>query len=457
MAKITGSLSQYPARVSFVAFVLLILLGTVLLCAPASHAKADQPITWLEGLFTCVSSVCVTGLTVRSTGNDFSLFGQLVIMVLCQIGGVGILTITNFVMLQFGGALDLRDKRLLKETLGTEGSVNFRWVLKNVLFYTLIAEFLGAFVLFVRFSLEMTWLQAAWHAVFHSVTAFCNAGFSLNDSNLIAYQSDWTVILTISLLVIGGGLGFPVILDLLRQRRKPWSERFDGLHLHSKLILLGTGALLLVGTLSFMLFEWNDSLRGKDWQSKVLIPFFQSVTCRTAGFNSIDQAELNGASLFLSIFLMLVGGGPCSTAGGVKVTALVMLVLKSLGSLSGRAGITVFRRTIPQGSVDKATTVILFYVFIAGSGLLSILTLEDSFGGIDGRQNFLPCLFEVVSALGTVGLSVNMTTQLSDLSLIVLILLMFIGRLGPITVFAALSLPEHDRALKYVSEEPLVG
>ena len=227
MAKITGSLSQYPARVSFVAFVLLILLGTVLLCAPASHAKAEQPITWLEGLFTCVSSVCVTGLTVRSTGNDFSLFGQLVIMVLCQIGGLGILTITNFVMLQFGGALDLRDKRLLKETLGTEGAVNFRWVLKNVLFYTLIAEFLGAFVLFVRFSFEMTWLQAAWHAVFHSVTAFCNAGFSLNDSNLIAYQSDWTVILTISLLVVGGGLGFPVILDLLRQQRKPWGERFD--------------------------------------------------------------------------------------------------------------------------------------------------------------------------------------------------------------------------------------
>lgn len=457
MAKITGSLSQYPARVSFVAVVLLILLGTLLLCAPASRASADRPITWLEGLFTCVSSVCVTGLTVRSTGNDFSLFGQIVIVLLCQIGGLGILTITNFVMLQFGGALDLRDKRLLKETLGTEGAVNFRWVLKNVLRFTLIAEFIGAAILFVRFAWDMSWPQAAWHAIFHSVTAFCNAGFSLNDSSLIAYQSDWTVILTISLLIIFGGLGFPVFLDLLRQRRKPWGERFDGLHLHSKLILLGTGVLLLVGTLSFLLFEWNDSLRDKSWQATILIPLFQSVTCRTAGFNSIDQAELNGASLFLSIFLMLVGGGPCSTAGGVKVTALVMLVLKSVGSLTGRSAISIFRRTIPQSSVDKATAVILFYVFIAGSGLLLILTLEDSLGGLDGRDKFLPCLFEVVSALGTVGLSVNFTTELSDLSLIVLIVLMFIGRLGPITVFAALSLPERDRALKFVSEEPLVG
>lgn len=457
MAKITGSLSQYPARISFFAVVLLILIGTVLLWAPVSHAHADRPVTWLEGLFTCVSSVCVTGLTVRSTGNDFSLFGQIVIMILCQIGGLGILTITNFVMLQFGGALDLRDKRILTETLGTEGAVNFRWVLKNVLRFTLIAEVLGAAILFCRFSWDMSWARAAWHALFHSVTAFCNAGFSLNDSNLIAYQSDWTVILTISLLVIFGGLGFPVILDLLRQRRKSLAERFDGLHLHSKLMLLGTVILILMGSLSFLLFEWNDALRDKDWQASILIPFFQSVTCRTAGFNSIDQGELNGASLLLSIFLMLVGGGPCSTAGGIKVTVMMMLVLKSAERMAGQSALSAFRRTIPQSSIDKATAVVLFYVFIAASGLLLILTLEDTLAGINGKEKFLPCLFEVVSALGTVGLSVNLTTELSDASLFVLMLLMFIGRLGPITVFAALSLPERERALKYVSEEPLVG
>ena len=457
MAKITGALSNYPARVSFVAVLLLILVGALLLCAPWSHSNPEKPISWIDGLFTCVSSVCVTGLTVRSTGNDFSLFGQFVILLLCQLGGLGILTITNFVMLQFGGALELREKRLLSETLGAEGNVNFAWVLKNVLRYTLFLELGGALILFVRFLWDMPWPAAAWHAIFHSVTAFCNAGFSLNDSNLIAYQRDWCVILTISFLVIAGGIGFPVVLDLVRQRGRSFSKRLEGLHLHSKLMLIGTILLIFLGAGAFLLFEWNDSLKGKDWQARFLIPFFQSVTCRTAGFNSIDQAELNGASLFFSIFLMLVGGGPCSTAGGMKVTVIMMLVLKSAGRVFGKSTLSAFRRTIPQSSIDKATTVILFYVFIAGIGLLMILTIEDSLGGLNGRELFLPAFFEVVSALGTVGLSVNFTTQLTEPSLFVLMLLMFIGRLGPITVFAALSLPERERALRYVSEEPLVG
>lgn len=457
MTKITGALSNYPARISFVAFVLLILVGALLLCAPISHADSSRPISWIDGLFTCVSAVCVTGLTVRSTGNDFSVFGQIVILLLCQIGGLGILTITNFVMLQFGGALELREKRLLSETLGAAGNVNFAWVLKNVLRYTLILETLGALVLFIRFCAEMPWPRAAWHAVFHSVMAFCNAGFSLNDSSLIGYQRDWSVILTISFLIISGGIGFPVVLDLVRQRKKPLAERLDGLHLHSKLMLIGTIFLIVVGTGAFLLFEWNDSLREKDWQGRFLITFFQSVTCRTAGFNSIDQAELNGASLFLSILLMMIGGGPCSTAGGVKVTALMMLVLKSARRLVGKSTLSAFRRTIPQSSIDKAITVILFYIFIAASGLLLLLTIEDGLGGFKGNERFLALFFEVVSALGTVGLSVNLTAELTELSLFVLMFLMFIGRLGPITVFAALSLPERERALKYVSEEPLVG
>lgn len=457
MAKITGALSNYPARISFAAVVLLILLGTLLLCAPISHGDQEEPISWIEGLFTCVSAVCVTGLTVRSTGADFSLFGQIVILVLCQIGGLGILTFTNFVMLQFGAALELREKRLLTETLGAAGNANFGWVLRNVLRYTLILESLGAVLLFARFVWEYPWQQALWQAIFHSVSAFCNAGFALSDSSLIAYQEDWWVLSTLSFLIIFGGLGFPVVLDLARQRRGSLWERLDRLYLHSKMMLLGTALLLLLGFGSFLLFEWDHALQRREWQARLLIPMFQSITCRTAGFNTIDLGELSGASLLFSIFLMLVGGGPCSTAGGIKVTTLMMFVLKSVGRVTGRPTVTLFRRTIPQSSIDKATTVLLFYVFIAASALLLILTLENSLDGIDGRQMFLPTMFETVSALGTVGLSVNLTSQLSEPSLFVLMVLMFIGRLGPITVFAALSLPEHDRSLKYVVEEPLVG
>lgn len=457
MPKISGALSNYPARVSFATFVLLILVGTLVLCQPFARADAERPITWIEAMFTCISACCVTGLTVRSTGHDFSFGGQLAILVLIQIGGIGILTITNFLMLQLGGTMQMREKRLLHETLGAEGNANLGWVLRNVIRFTLIAEAIGAFLLTVRFLFEMPWPQAVWQALFHSVSAFCNAGFSLNDNSLVDYQNDWLVNGTVGGLIVAGGIGFPVVLDLLRQRRGTWQDRIANLHLHTKIMLLGTTGFILVGAVSYWLFEWDHALKDKSWSGAILIPIFQSVTCRTAGFNTIDQAELTGASLLVSIFLMFVGGGPCSTAGGVKVTSMLMIMLKAAHRVRGRATVSIYRRTIPQLSIDKASTLILFYVFIAAIALLLVLTLENAFGELDDRSVFLSGLFEVISALGTVGLSVNLTPHLSEPSLFVLMLLMFFGRLGPVSVFAALSLPERDASLKFVAEEPLVG
>jgi trk system potassium uptake protein TrkH len=353
----------------------------------------------------------------------------------------------------------MRERQVLSQTLGALGNDNLGWVLLNVLRFSVIAEGIGVLLLTLRFSFEMPFATALWHALFHCVSAFCNAGFSLNDTSLIEYQGDWIVNLTICGLIVFGGIGFPVILDLLRHHRgTTWMERVGNLQLHTKIMLVGTAVLIVGGAVSIFFIEYDHALRNKPLSSKILIPIFQSITCRTAGFNTVDQADLTSASLCLSIFLMLIGGGPCSTAGGVKVTSIYMLVLKAWSRLRGQMSVTIFRRTIPQSSLDKASTVVLFYVFMAALALIFILLLEQAFGTFTrDDQVFLPTLFEVISALGTVGLSINLTSTLSDPSLFVLMMLMFFGRLGPVSVFAAMSMPSKEKPLQFVSEEPLVG
>ena len=459
MPKISGALAYYPARISFAAYSILVLIGAAALWHPISSANPASPITWVEAMFTSVSACCVTGLGVRSTGHDFSFIGQIFILILIQIGGIGILTITNYLLLQIGGTARMRERQVLSQTLGALGNDNLGWVLLNVFRFSLIVEGIGVLLLTLRFSFEMPFLAAVWHALFHSVSAFCNAGFSLNDSSLIDYQGDLIVNLTICGLIVAGGIGFPVILDLMRHHRgTTWIERARNLQLHTKMILVGTVVLILGGAISIFFIEYNHALRDQPWSSKILVPIFQSITCRTAGFNTVDQASLTSASLYLSICLMLIGGGPCSTAGGVKVTSIYMIFLKAWSRLRGNLTVTIFRRTIPQSSLDKASTVVLFYFFIAALALMLVLLLEQGFGSIArDEQMFLPALFEVISALGTVGLSVNLTSSLSDPTLFVLMMLMFLGRLGPVSVFAALSMPGREKPLQFVSEEPLVG
>lgn len=464
MPRFAGSLTRHPARVSFFWFTGVIVLGTVLLTLPLARgprSRAEKsPISTLDAAFTSTSAVCVTGLAVRSTGHDFSFWGQAIIAGMVQVGGIGIMTVTTFVSFSFGGRESLRNRAVISETLGAGSQADLKWVLRGVLLTTLIAEATGAAILAVNFMVRYGYgfTKSLWYGVFHSVTAFCNAGFGLEDDNLVQYQTDPVVNLTIIVLIVLGGIGFPVILDWHRQRVHPLRERWNRLLLHSKLMLLGTVVLLTLGTIAFLVLEWDGVLADMTFPQKILVSLFQSTTPRTAGFNTVDYARLTDATLFITILLMLVGAGPCSTGGGFKVSTLMVLVCRAASTFRGHSRVHVFRRTLPHQIVERAVATALLFSIIAAVGLMLLLTVEQSASTDAGPTAlFRDTAFECTSALGTVGLSTGLTTKLSSIGRMIIIVLMFLGRLGPFTVFIALARSERERKIEFASEEPLIG
>jgi trk system potassium uptake protein TrkH len=461
MPKFAGSLTKYPARVSLASFVVLVALGTLALWSPISGTGVVRPISLLDALFTATSAACVTGLSVRSTPEDFTFVGQLFIVLLIQIGGVGIMTITTYLMFQLGSRSSLRQSAVFSEAYGgSKQKDDLKWLLGRVLLWTVVFEGAGMLILAVRFLFEHRWYVALWHAVFHSVSAFCNAGFALHDSNLERYQGDIVVNGVIMTLIVLGGIGYPVLLDLERhwRRGKSWREYWDAMHLHTKLTLITTAALLSAGTLTFLVLEWENSLKNLPIWQRVMAAAFQSVTCRTAGFNTTPQAALTNASLFISILLMAIGAAPGSTAGGFKVSTLATLVCHSWAAFRGQTKVNVFRRTIPSTTIQRAVATVMLFAVVAIIALTALLLAEHAAvpHSRSGNQ-FLDSMFEVISALGTVGLSTGITPKLTPVGKIIIIILMFAGRLGPISVFAALSLSEKKTLLTYPEEEPMIG
>ncbi|MFM8325838.1 MAG: TrkH family potassium uptake protein [Pirellulaceae bacterium] len=458
MPKLAGSLVRYPARVTTAWFAGGILLGTLLLKSPWSGAKPEAPISWLDAMFTATSALCVTGLSVRSTVQDFTLFGQLVILGLIQLGGIGIMTITTFVLTALAGRTGLRQRAVVAETLGSNSNEDLRWVLWRIFFVTGLIEAIGAMILFARFVWDLPPMTALYHAVFHSISAFCNAGFALHDQSITPYQGDLAVNLTLSILIMLGGIGFPVIIDVYRSFRTSGPKRWDHLHLHTRLTLLTTSVLVVGGALAVAAMEWDGVLVGKPWLNQILIPIFHSISCRTAGFNSIDLAEFSNATLFLSILLMLIGAGACSTAGGVKVSTVAILCAQAWRRFQGHSRVTVFRRTIPEHSVDRAMASLVIFMML-GAIALTMLCIADQSHASHRNQShdFLDAAFEVASALGTVGLTTGYTTQLGTMGRLVIILLMFLGRVGPLSVFAAVSRDTKESPVQYATQEPLVG
>jgi trk system potassium uptake protein TrkH len=331
-------------------------------------------------------------------------------------------------------------------------------VLRNVILATLAIQAAGFLLLAARNLLEFSPATALWHALFHTIAAFCNAGFALHDDNLTRYQGDAWVNLTIMGLIIAGGIGFPVILDLRRHWRKPWAQLWDGLHLHSKLMLLGTPVLIAFGAVAFLVLEWNGVLRDMSLARKLLVSGFQSVTPRTAGFNTVDIGSLTSATLLVLMLLMLVGGGPCSTAGGFKVSTLAVLVLRAWSVFRGHERVSLFRRTIPAEVVVRANATALVFAAVVLFALIGLLVFEQGRPPRPQSQGlFLDASFEVISALGTVGLSTGLTPELTTMGRVTIIIAMLIGRLGPISVFVALSRAERTPSLEYPQEEPVIG
>lgn len=458
MAKFAGPIIKYPARAAFVWYLAVTMVGGLALSHPLCW-ESPQPVTPLEAAFTATSAACVTGLVVRSTGLDFTFWGQAIILLMIQIGGIGIMTITTFVTIGWRGQATLRQRAVVIQTLGGREAGDLTTILRNVVVFVLTFEAVGFAILFARLLLlEIPVGDACWEALFHAVSAFCNAGFALHDDSLMRYYNDPVVNFTVMGLIVSGGIGFPVMLDLWRNSYGPWNDRWDRLHLHTKLMLFGTAAMIVLGSVSFLALEWNNTLRNEAPATSLLMSLFQSVTARTAGFNTVDISGLTNATLFMLILLMMIGAGPCSTGGGVKVSTVMLLVLQSFFKFRGAGQVSVFRRTVPRELIDRATASVLLFTVVGALALTSMLVFEQFTPRTEiPRDQFLATAFEVISALGTVGLSMGITAELNPASWVILIVLMFVGRLGPISVVAALSRTEREAHLSYPKEEILVG
>lgn len=422
------------------------IVGTLLLMTPVARA-GDGQAPFVTALFTATSAVCVTGLSTVDTATYWSTTGQAMILALIQVGGFGIMSLASLIALFLSRRLGLRTRMTAAAETRSLGMGDVRRVLRGVFVITVVVEALVALLLTLRFrsAYDDTWSEAAWHGVFHGVSAFNNAGFALFSDNLMGFVGDPFVLLPISAAVVIGGLGFPVILEVMRRRRsRPWS-------LHTRLTLLMTVALLLGGTVLFTLTEWGNArtIGQLDPMHKLVVGWFQAVQPRTAGFNAWDYRVVTDETLLGTIMLMFIGGGSASTAGGLKVTTFAVLFLVILAEVRGDGDVAAFDRRIGHRVIRQATTVALLGVaaVLGGSILLGQLTdlpLRD-------------VLFETTSAFSTVGLSTGITPQIGHPGQLLLVALMFLGRLGPITLVSAIALRERDRRYRYPEGAPLIG
>jgi trk system potassium uptake protein TrkH len=388
---------------------------------PLAH---NGHLSFIDALFTSTSAVCVTGLIVKDTPVDFTGFGQLIIMLLIQIGGLGYMTAVTFLAVMRHQKIGHRDRLILKESLnypGMDGLVRF---LKVVFASIFVIEIAGMILLTLRFSEDMPMVKAAWFGLFHSVSAFNNAGFSLFSDNLMHYKTDLLVNLTIPFLIILGGIGYMVITELYYYKRKIIFR----LSTNTKLVLLMTAILIPMGMVLLLSMEWNTAFKDLSWTDKIMASWFVSVNYRTAGFNTIDMSTLTSSDIFFSTFFMMTGGAPGGTAGGMKVTVVALAFIGVWYTLRGDDNAHIFRRFIPSYQISKAYAII----FIASTYVVASTVLLSEFE----RAPFLPTLFEACSAFGTVGLStgnggvLSFSALFSNWGKINIIILMFMGRIG---------------------------
>ncbi|MGE0082988.1 MAG: TrkH family potassium uptake protein [Desulfococcaceae bacterium] len=428
---------EFPARISIGGFILLISIGTFLLMLPISSAGVRMGFT--DAMFTAASAACVTGLAVADTGTFFSPFGQTVILILIQAGGLGIMTLSTLILLIAGKRPGMTDRLVIQDTFTHRKEQGAAEIIRDVMVFALIPELIGVIILFFCFLPGNSAGRAVWLSVFHSVSAFCNAGFSLFSDSLVQYREDWMINLTVCFLIITGGIGFLVLSELRRLvpfKKDTWHQ----LSLHSKLALSTTAVLLAVSTLLILMMEWRNTLAPLSVPGRFLSAFFQAVSARTAGFNSLPVEALADETLFLVIMLMFIGACPGSCAGGVKTTTFSTLVLLGFSRIRGYDYPQIFRRTIPVSAVWKAVSlVILSMMLISGAVMLLMITELGDISHLKSKGKFLEYLFEVVSAFGTVGLSTGVTGGLSVPGKLIITVLMFVGRLGPLVIGIAIS------------------
>ena len=438
----------HPARLVPLAFLLAIAAGTLLLMLPISRA-GPQSAPFLTALFTSTSAVCVTGLIVVDTPVYWSSFGQGVILMLFQIGGFGIMAAATLLGLLVGRGFRLSDRLRTQVERSQFDLSDVRSVLRLILLVTIVVEATLTLALTLRlhFSYGQSWPDAAWHGLFQAVSAFNNAGFSTYSDSLMGFQSDWLFLLPIMLVIVLSSLGFPVLHEFRGRRtsvKAPWT-------LHSKITLAGTSILLLGGFIAVLLVEWSNpaTLGPMGLGDKLLNSAFQSVTTRTTGFNTLDIGSFRDEMLSVTYLLMFIGGGSAGTAGGIKVTTFFLLGIVVLSEARGERDAALFGRRIGTSIERQALTVTLLSFALIWIGTMVILSVTD--------HPLSAVLFEAISAFATVGLSMGITGQLPPSAELVLIVLMFVGRVGTITIATALAMGRGRTAFRYPEERPIVG
>jgi len=438
---------RHPVRLVPLAFLAAIVLGTLLLVLPASRTD-DSTSGLLPAMFTSVSAICVTGLSTVDVTTHWTPFGHGVILALIQVGGFGIMTLATLLSLMVAGRLGLHSMLVVQSESHSLNLGDVRVVLRRIAVTMLLFELVIAALLTARFAVGYDYSpgRAVWHGVFHAVSAFNNAGFALYPDNMIGFVSDPWVCLPLSAAVVAGGLGFPVLAELFRHARRPsrWT-------VHTRLTVYGSLLLLAVGFVAVLAFEWTNpgTLGPLSWPAKVLAAVTGSVMPRTAGFNTLDYAAVTPETLVITDGLMFVGGGSAGTAGGIKVATFFLLGYVIWAEVRGERDVTVAHRRVPSGAQRQALSVALLGVGVVALGTIALLVVTDY--GLDA------VLFEAISAFATVGLSTGITGSLSWTGQTVLMVLMFVGRVGTITVASALALRSRHHLYRLPEERPIVG
>ena len=435
-----------PAQTLAIGFLCLIGIGTLLLMLPISTQDRHH-LSFIDALFEATTAVCVTGLVVVDTKTTFTLFGQIVILLLIQVGGLGFMTFGVLISLFLGKNIGLSSRLMIQESLNQLSLEGMVRLVKFVVGFTLLIEGVGAVILAIRWAKDFGFPQSIYYGIFHSISAFNNAGIDIMGDfrSMTDYAGDVTIIMTLSSLLIIGGIGYTVILDILRKRS------LKTLSLHTKLVLIMTIILNVVGTFLIFLLEYNNpgTLGGLTLKEKFLGAYFHAIVPRTAGFNSLSMGDLTLGTQFVTMLLMFIGGGSGGTAGGIKVTTFFVIVLAVWSLIRGRDDVNVLKRRVPKDIVFRAFSITLYSAALIFA-MLFILTITET-----APLNVL--MFEVISAFGTVGMSMGLTTELSTIGKILITILMFMGRVGPLTIAFALAKAGKKTPYKYVEEKIMIG
>ncbi len=435
-----------PPQILVLGFASIILIGALLLMLPISSTSGNS-VEFIDALFTSTSATCVTGLVVLDTGTSFTIFGKTVIMILIQIGGLGFMTMATLFSLVLKRKISLRDRLILQEAMNQGSMEGIVRLIRRVLIYSLVIEGCAAVLLSIRWAFDMPLGKAIYYGIFHAVSMFNNAGFDIfgDFRSLTDYVYDPLVNIIVMFLIVSGGIGFIVMSDLVEFRV---TRR---LSLHSKVVLSTSTGLILIGALVIFIFEFTNTrtLGSLNFGGKILSAFFQSVSPRTAGANTVDIAGLRQATQFFIVILMFIGASPGSTGGGIKTTTFTMMIGAVIAMLRGREDVVLFRYRLAQERIYKALTITLLALLLIASVSMILSTTEDS--------NFLAILFETTSAFATVGLTMGLTPELSAIGKILLCLTMFAGRLGPLTLAYALGPKQGKPLYKYPEGKIIIG